>query len=104
VIKKKTPGKPDKKLSEKKERLVAFIREVFIQRAAQIAKTEKAEDMLKMILRSNDGESSGSDSKEFWKLLDKVRKEVLGGAEKQPTSGSGKRKTSERAPRKVKGK
>lgn len=104
MIKKKAPGKPDKKLSEKKEHLVAFIREVFIQRAAQIAKTEKAEDMLKMILRSNDGESSSAESKEFWKLLDKVRKEVLGEPGKKLSASARKRKAANRSPRKTRGK
>ena len=104
MIKKKTPTKRDKKLSEKKEHLVAFIREVFVQRAAQIAKTEKAEDMLKMILRSNDGEASKAESREFWRLLDKVRKEVLGEPVKKTTVRNSKRKTAGRPARKAKGK
>jgi hypothetical protein len=77
VIKKTVTSKRIRKLSRENELLVDAIRKVFVLKATQIAKTEKAEDMLKMILRSDEGKASNTNQKELWQLLEKVRQEVL---------------------------
>jgi hypothetical protein len=100
VIKKTGSSKKDRKLSREAELLIDTIRKVFVLKATRIAETEKAEDMLKMILRSDNGESSDSSQKELWQLLEKVRKDVLGEPSPRNVSGSAKRKASGRSKRK----
>ena len=103
MIKKTVSSRQEKKLSRENELLVDLIRKVFVVMAAQIAKTEKAEDMLKMILRSDQGKTSDANRKELWQLLEKVRQEVL---KKSPTAkapATTKRKATGRTTRKTAG-
>ncbi|MCP4685893.1 MAG: hypothetical protein GY867_10675 [bacterium] len=103
MIKKTAAGRQEKKLSRENELLVDLIRKAFVLMAAQIAKTEKAEDMLKMILRSDEGETSNANRKELWQLLEKVRREVLKKAPGGRTASTAKRKAPGRTTRKSAG-
>ena len=96
MIKKTTSARKDRKLSRQTEYLVDTIRKFFVLKAAEIAQTEKAEDMLKMIMRSDTGESSSSNQKELWQLLEKVRREVLGDSVSTGKTASRKRKSAGR--------
>ena len=103
MIRKTVASRQDKKLSREKELLVDVIRKVFVLKATQIAETEKAEDMLKMILRTDEGKTSSTSQKELWQLLEKVRQEVLRPAPTGQAAADGKRKAPGRAARKATG-
>jgi len=96
VNKKTVAAKPNKKLSEETEAIVQVIRKAFVDNAHQIAQKEKTEDLLKMIMRSDDGNRSTMDHKELWKLIEKVRKEVLSPPQGRKTTATKKPRRSSR--------
>ncbi len=103
MTKKTVTSRRDKKLSRENELLVDVIRKVFVLRANQIAETEKAEDMLKMILRSDEGKTSNANQKELWQLLEKVRQEVLKASAPNKVITATKRKPAKRSTGKTAG-
>lgn len=96
MIKKTASAGKVRKVSDETALLVDTIRKFFVLKAAEIAQTEKAEDMLKMIRRSDTGESSSSNRKELWQLLEKVRREVLGDSVSTGKTAGRKRKPTAR--------
>ena len=76
--------------------LFDHIRGQFVANAKQIAKNEKPERLLKMIQQCKELKPVETSNRELWKLVQLVRREVLGGEASPPTKKRRAAKTSRR--------